>query len=279
MKRLSIRLLTTTMFSVAFFFLSNIAKAEEVYRDNHVRFTLIDEGTIRLEYAPDAFELRASGYVSKPATEQKIRAEIDNLRYPMPKPQSGKRISARCFGSFDVMADGKPLTFKREKTKELFAYLIDRRGAACTPREICSALWEEEKPDYLRQLIGRDIRELFRESEAAFRDAETEAIRQLAARDGYIIACGGGVVKRAENMELLRSTGRVIFLDRDVRCIARSVDTQGRPLLSSSADRLQQLYDERIGLYRKYSHYTVKMPEGPEEAAASVLSLVRQKHL
>ncbi len=48
-----------------------------------------------LEYAPDAFELRASGYVSKPATEQKIRAEIDNLRYPMPKPQSGKRKSKR----------------------------------------------------------------------------------------------------------------------------------------------------------------------------------------
>lgn len=81
-----------------------------------------------LEYASDAFELRASGYVSKPATEQKIRAEIDNLRYPMPKPQSGKKIQARCFGYFDVTSDGKPLTFKREKTKELFAYLIDRRG-------------------------------------------------------------------------------------------------------------------------------------------------------
>ena len=76
----------------------------------------------------------------------------------MPKPQSGKKIQARCFGYFDVTSDGKPLTFKREKTKELFAYLIDRRGAACTPREICSALWEEEKMDYLRQLT-KDLRE------------------------------------------------------------------------------------------------------------------------
>ena len=58
MKRLSIRLLTTTMFSVAFFFLSNIAKAEEVYRDNHVRFTLIDEGTIRLSVAPEKKKTR-----------------------------------------------------------------------------------------------------------------------------------------------------------------------------------------------------------------------------
>ena len=104
-----------------------------------------------LEYAVDALELRASGYVSKPATEEKIKAEIENLRYPMPKPQSGKRICAQCFGWFDVTADGEPLNFKREKTKELFAYLIDKRGAICTPREICSALWEEEKPDYLRR--------------------------------------------------------------------------------------------------------------------------------
>ena len=111
-----------------------------------------------LEYATDAFELRASGYVSKPVTEEKIRAEIENLRFPMPKPQSGKRIYARCFGFFDVSADGEPLNFKREKTKELFAYLIDKRGAICTPREISAALWEEEKPDYLRQLT-KDLRE------------------------------------------------------------------------------------------------------------------------
>ncbi|MCF0195910.1 MAG: hypothetical protein HUK03_01465, partial [Bacteroidaceae bacterium] len=29
------------------------AFADEVYRDGQVRFTVIDEGTIRLEYAPD----------------------------------------------------------------------------------------------------------------------------------------------------------------------------------------------------------------------------------
>ena len=34
-------------------FMPSEAQAEEVYRDNHVRFTLIDEGTLRLEYAPD----------------------------------------------------------------------------------------------------------------------------------------------------------------------------------------------------------------------------------
>jgi len=115
------------------------------------------------EYAADAFELRASGYVAKPATEQKIRAEMENLRFPMPKPErSVKKLSVRCFGYFDVTVNGEPLKFKREKTKELLAFLIDRRGAVCTPREICACLWETDKFDYLRQLT-KDLRETLKE--------------------------------------------------------------------------------------------------------------------
>ena len=111
------------------------------------------------QYATDAFELRASGYVSKPATEQKIKAEMENLRFPMPKPAAcGKKLSVRCLGYFDVTAGGEQLKFKRDKSKELLAFLIDRRGAVCTPREICAALWEEDKFDYLRQLT-KDLRE------------------------------------------------------------------------------------------------------------------------
>ena len=113
-------------------------------------------------YATDAFELRASGYVAKPATEQKIRAEMENLRFPMPKPiNKDKKLSVSCFGYFDVSANGARLNFKRDKSKELLAFLIDRRGAVCTPREICAALWEEDKFDYLRQLT-KDLRETLR---------------------------------------------------------------------------------------------------------------------
>ncbi|MBQ9481233.1 MAG: response regulator [Clostridia bacterium] len=118
------------------------------------------------EYATDAFELRASGYVAKPATEQKIRAEMENLRFPMPKPERReKKLSVRCFGYFDVTANGEPLKFKREKSKELLAFLVDRRGAVCTPREICACLWETDKFDYLRQLT-KDLRETLKEAGA-----------------------------------------------------------------------------------------------------------------
>jgi shikimate kinase len=133
-----------------------------------------------------------------------------------------------------------------------------------------------DSDDYLQQMIGRDIKALFRESEEKFRYAETSAIRELAAREGIVIACGGGVVKRTENMNLLRKTGTVFFLDRNLQDIARSVDTKGRPLLNSSANRLQQLYDERIDLYRRYSHYTIPVVEGPQKTAQIVLTKIQE---
>ena len=39
--------------------------------------------------------------------------------------------------------NGAPLAFGRAKAKELFACLIDRRGAGLTTREACSLLWED----------------------------------------------------------------------------------------------------------------------------------------
>ena len=115
-----------------------------------------------LEYAPQAINMRASGYVSKPVTEEKIKIEMENLRFPMPKPNTNKKITVRCFGKFEVLKDGVPLKFKREKAKELFAYLIDKNGTVCSPREISAVLWEEDKFDYLRKLT-QELRETLSE--------------------------------------------------------------------------------------------------------------------
>ena len=111
-----------------------------------------------LNYAVSAYALHASGYLSKPASPEAIRVELENLRYPMPKPRTGKQLVVHCFGNFEVFYCGKPLTFKRSKTKELFAFLIDRNGARVTSGEICARLWEEEtsdkrQKDYLRHLV------------------------------------------------------------------------------------------------------------------------------
>ena len=105
------------------------------------------------EYALDAYKLHASGYVTKPVNLEKIQEELDGLRYPVElKPT--KKLQVKCFGNFEVFAGGAPVKFSRKKSKELFAYLIDREGAAVNVNELNAILWEEDKKSYFRNLIA-----------------------------------------------------------------------------------------------------------------------------
>ena len=59
--------------------------------------------------------------------------------------EATQKLTVRCFGSFEVFWQGEPLLFRRKRTKELFAFLIDRECASCTAEEIASVLWEESE--------------------------------------------------------------------------------------------------------------------------------------
>ena len=101
-------------------------------------------------YQGNAFDLHASGYLMKPITAEKVKRELDNLRRPVPEE---KRIQVQCFGNFEVYLDGIPLEFKYHKTKELLAYLVDRKGALCTNGEIIAKLFGDDNHNaYLRSL-------------------------------------------------------------------------------------------------------------------------------
>lgn len=95
------------------------------------------------QYTNRAMELHASGYIVKPVTEEKVRFELEDLRYPPAEAAYDEnRLYLRMFGNFEAFGHGKPIWFKYAKTKELLAYLADRRGALIDAKEIQAALWE-----------------------------------------------------------------------------------------------------------------------------------------
>ncbi|MDO4841281.1 MAG: response regulator [Phoenicibacter congonensis] len=133
------------------------------------------------DYTGDAMKMRASGYVFKPVTKEKIEAEIENLRYSIAEASvvsalasarsissevsedanlpanlvdsavafseteaNGAKLKIQCFGSFEVFAEGKPVKFSRSLAKEVLAYLVERRGSTCTIRELSAVLFEDE---------------------------------------------------------------------------------------------------------------------------------------
>lgn len=120
------------------------------------------------DYMRDAFELHASGYLMKPITPEKVRKELDNLRCPV-QPVYSKRVRFQTFGNFEVFIEGQPVKFNYDLTKEMLAYLVDRKGALCTNGEIMAVLWEDKQSSsYLRTLKADLIRTL--------RNAECEDI-------------------------------------------------------------------------------------------------------
>ena len=107
------------------------------------------------EYAIPAFKLHASGYLMKPISAEDVQKEIDNIKGVR---QKEKLLNVKCFGNFEVYVKGEKLVFKRLKSKELFAFLVDRNGAGMTARQICAVLFDDESDDaknaaYLRQLV------------------------------------------------------------------------------------------------------------------------------
>ncbi|MCR5098096.1 MAG: hypothetical protein K6B14_04020 [Lachnospiraceae bacterium] len=79
-----------------------------------------------------------------------VAKEIANLSYPV--LVEDKRIHVKTFGNFEVFIDGVPITSKYNKTRELFAFLIDKNGALADLHEIETALWEGDTGDHISYL-------------------------------------------------------------------------------------------------------------------------------
>ncbi|WP_259473074.1 shikimate kinase [Clostridium estertheticum] len=110
---------------------------------------------------------------------------------------------------------------------------------------------------YIRESTKRTIIELFENGEDAFRDIEAKATAELSEKNPAVIATGGGVIKRYENIINLKKTGIIIYINRPIENIVADIDVVARPLLAKDPSQLYKLLEERCDLYRKYCDYEV----------------------
>lgn len=102
--------------------------------------------------------------------------------------------------------------------------------------------------------------------EAAFREEETRVLQETASKSGTVISCGGGVVERTANYELLHQNSRIVMLDRPLAEL--SVD--GRPL--SKREGVEQLAARRMHAYRTWADIVVDVQGTAADTARDVLS-------
>lgn len=120
------------------------------------------------------------------------------------------------------------------------------------------------------ETAGMSIPEIFEKyGESHFRDLETEVAQKLGKEKGQVIATGGGVILRPENMKALSQNGRVVFIQRPLESLA----TNGRPL-SKNLDALKTMYEMRFPLYNKYGELSFHVTGNVKETIDSLTSLL-----
>lgn len=105
------------------------------------------------DYALEAYKVHASGYITKPVSIEAVKEEISELDKAIDL-NSTKKLQIKCFGNFEIFHDGEPVKFSYQKSKEVFAYLVDREGSLINMNEINAVMWEEDHKSYLRNLIA-----------------------------------------------------------------------------------------------------------------------------
>lgn len=164
--------------------MDGLALAEGLKR-LHPRVNLIFV-TAHEEHMGRAFALHASGYLRKPVSAEAVRRELDDLRYPAAPPEE-KRVRFQTFGNFEAFIDGDPVRFRRGKTKELLAYLVDR-GTVCSNAEIIAALWPENISGSYFRTLRKDLFDTFRDAGCAgvlIRRRDAQGVRAGAVSCDY----------------------------------------------------------------------------------------------
>ncbi|MBW3598595.1 MAG: shikimate kinase [Planctomycetes bacterium] len=130
---------------------------------------------------------------------------------------------------------------------------------------------------------GKAIAEIFaEEGEQAFRDLETIVVKELAAREGVIVALGGGAMMREENRRALAGRGMTIWLRASVATIQERLradpsSSTHRPGLTSrgTADEVAHVLAERTPVYAACADAAIDVDrKSPAAIAEEIVALL-----
>lgn len=150
-------------------------------------------------------------------------------------------------------------------------------GKTSVGQELAARLGRElvDTDDLVEDAVGRPIAEIFQQvGEGAFREIEAQAVRDAASRRAVVVATGGGVVLRPDNMTLLKATGVVVLLATTPQAVyARVADETHRPLLqvADPVARIAEMMRDRADAYGQADRQVDTVGKSIVEVADGVL--------
>lgn len=148
-------------------------------------------------------------------------------------------------------------------------------GKSTVGREMAQRLGMQfiDMDEYIESREGVKIADIFRLcGEEDFREREHAAVLELAQVRGAIIAAGGGALMFERNVEPLRVSGEIIYLNLGFdECYGR-IAKSDRPLVqSNSREHLESIFKKRESLYRSVAKLEADASGTPEEIAERII--------
>lgn len=126
----------------------------------------------------------------------------------------------------------------------------------------------------IEQWSGKLIPQLFDVSEEHFRSVESEVVHELSKEKTSVISTGGGVIKKLVNIERLKETGIIIFIDRPIENIASDVEVSTRPLLRDGVHKLYELFNERYEIYKKCCDFHIMNDSDLDQTVKRIIGII-----
>ena len=159
-----------------------------------------------------------------------------------------KAACERCTGQ--PIDDEKVYTIKAEmerNTRNVMLIGMPGSGKSTVGAALAESLGRRlvDVDERIVEMAGCSIPEIFaKDGEEGFRQIEHQALCEVSKESGLVIATGGGVVTRPENLDPMRQNSLIVWLLRDTALLPKD----GRPL--SQANSLTEMFKVREPLYR-----------------------------
>ncbi len=187
-------------------------------------------------------------------------------------------LVAQAVRASEIFIDKK---YNTEETDKVFKKIYSEKenivltgmpasGKSTVGRLIADAMGREfiDTDDIICEDEGKSIPDIFRENgEKYFRDAETRAVKRVASLCGKVIATGGGVILREENVDALRENGKLYFIDRP---LADIIPTSDRPL-ASDREAIEKRYNERYAIYNSTADVKINVNSDAEGVKVRIM--------
>ena len=110
--------------------------------------------------------------------------------------------------------------------------------------------------DEIRQVTGMELRQLFRKhGEIRFRSEERLVLQKLAGREHIVIACGGSLPPKPENLELLRDKGWFVLLTAKPEVIRNRLQRKANRLLTGSKPSAEHISMQAAAWEQNFTPY------------------------